>query len=175
MTPVQVIYRKYDNGLHWHMELGRLGEDEHGTWLAAPAGSTAQRGEEPPVTFEHAYVSLIPSGDRWWTLNCNAAPCWTELYIDVTTPSRWIAPDVVEMVDLDLDVIRRFDSTAEILDADEFAVNQVRYGYPVDVIAAAERSAADLLSAVQSYTEPFAEVCRQWLARFSNGSGTAQG
>jgi uncharacterized protein len=171
VIPVQVIYRKYDGGLHWHMELGRLGEDEHGTWLAAPAGGTAQRGEEPPVTFEQAYVTLIPSGEHWWTLNCNAAPCWTELYIDVTTPPRWIAPDTVEMADLDLDVIRRFDGTAEILDADEFAVNQVSYRYPPDVIAAAERSATDLLHAVQSYAEPFAEVCRGWLARLSHGGG----
>ncbi len=171
MTPVQVIYRKFDGGLHWHMELGRLGEDEYGTWLAAPGGSTARRGEEPPVTFEQAYVTLIPSGDRWWTLNCNAAPCWTELYIDVTTPPCWITPGTVEMVDLDLDVIRRFDSTAEILDADEFALHQVRYGYPPDVIAAAERSAADLLRAVQSGAEPFAEVCRGWLARLSGVDG----
>lgn len=175
MAPVQVIYRKYDNGLHWHMELGRLGEDEHGTWLGAPAGSTTRRGEEPPVTFEQAYVTLIPSGDRWWTLNCNAVPCWTELYIDVTTPPRWIAADIVEMVDLDLDVIRRFDGTAEIIDADEFAVNQIHYGYPPDVIAAAERSAADLLRAVQSRADPFAEVCHSWLARLSNGSRTTQG
>ena len=171
MTPVRVIYRKYDGSLHWHMQLGRLGEDEHGTWLAAPAGSTARRGAEPPVTFEHAYVTLIPAGDRWWTLNCNAAPCWTELYIDVTTPPRWIAPDTVEMADLDLDVIRHFDGTAEIMDADEFAVHQVRYGYPPGVVAAAERSAADLLRAVQAYDEPFAETCREWLARFQAGSG----
>jgi uncharacterized protein len=171
MTPVQVIYRKYDGSLHWHTELGRLGEDEHGTWLAAPAGSTARRGQEPPVTFEQAYVTLIPSDDRWWTLNCNAAPCWTELYADVTTPPRWTAPDTVEMADLDLDVIRRFDGTAEILDADEFAVNQVRYGYPPGVIAAAERSAAGLLRAVRSRTEPFAGVCRDWLARLPGEGG----
>lgn len=168
MIPVQVLYRKYDGSLHWHMELARLGEDEHGTWLAAPAGSMARRGQEPPVRLEHAYVTLIPSGDHWWTLNCNAAPCWTELYIDVTTPPRWIAPGTAEMVDLDLDIIRRFDGTAEILDADEFAMHQVRYGYPPGVIAAAERSAAELFRAVQSYTEPFGETCCGWLARFSN-------
>lgn len=34
------------------------------------------------------------------------------------------------MVDLDLDVVRRFDGSAEILDEDEFAEHQVRYGYP---------------------------------------------
>ena len=168
MESVRVIYRKYDGSLHWHLELGRLGEDEHGVWLAAPAGSPAQRGDEPPVIFEQAYVLLVPSADdARWTLNCNAAPCWTELYIDITTPPRWTAPDTVQMIDMDLDVIRHFDGTAQILDEDEFAEHQVRYGYPPSEIEAAERTAANLLRAVQSYAEPFAEACRGWLARIS--------
>jgi predicted RNA-binding protein associated with RNAse of E/G family len=48
------------------------------------------------------------------------------LYIDITTVPRWVSGDQVEMVDLDLDVIRRFDGPAEILDEDEFAEHQVR-------------------------------------------------
>lgn len=165
MAPVRVIYRKYDGSLHWHLELGRLGEDEYGVWLGAPAGSSAQRGDEPPVVFEQAYVMLVPGGAARWTLNCSAAPCWTELYLDITTPSRWIAPDTVEMIDMDLDVIRRFDGSAEILDEDEFAEHQVRYGYPRSEIEAAERTAANLLRAVQQFEEPFAEVGRAWLTR----------
>jgi uncharacterized protein len=164
---VRVVYRKYDGSLHWHMQLDRLGEDEYGVWLGAPAGSTARRGDEPPVTFEQAYTMLVPSGGARWTLNCNADPCWTELYIDVTTPPRWTAPDTVEMIDMDLDVIRRFDGTAEILDEDEFAEHQITYRYPRPEIEAAERTAAELLGAVQSRTEPFAEVCRAWLSRVS--------
>ncbi|HEY1627453.1 MAG TPA: DUF402 domain-containing protein [Streptosporangiaceae bacterium] len=168
MTLVHVIYRKYDGSLHWHQDLARLGEDEHGIWLAAPAGSTAQRGDEPPVTFAEACVLLIPAGnDARWTMNCNAEPCWTELYLDITTPVRWTAPDTVEMIDMDLDVIRRFDGSAEILDEDEFAEHQVKYGYPPSEIAAAERTAAGLLRAVQRHEEPFADVCRAWLARTS--------
>jgi len=52
VTPIRVIYRKYDGSLHWNMELGRLGADEHGTWLGAPAGTRARRGSEEPVTRE---------------------------------------------------------------------------------------------------------------------------
>ncbi len=162
--PVRVVYRKYDGSLHWHMELGRLGTDEHGTWLAAPPGSQSQRGRAEPVTFPQAYVLLIPRAGGW-TMNCNAEPCWTELYLDVTTVPRWTDDDQVEMVDLDLDVIRRFDGTAEILDEDEFAEHQVRYGYPPEVIAAAEHTASTLLAAVADGAEPFGQVCRAWLAR----------
>src|SRR5579872_683689 len=144
---VRVVYRKYDGSLHWHMKLTRLGTDEHGTWLGAPAGSTARRGDQAPVTFDEAYVMLVPTRPSWWTMNCNAPPAWTELYADITTPASWTGTGAVEMADLDLDVIRRFDGKAEILDADEFAVHKARYGYPPDVVAAAEAAAATLLSA----------------------------
>jgi uncharacterized protein len=164
VTPIRVVYRKYDGSLHWHQELGQLGADEHGTWLAAPAGSQSRRGSEEPVTFPHAYVLLIPRSGGW-TMTCNAEPCWTELYIDITTVPRWLSDDQVEMVDLDLDVIRRFDGSAEILDEDEFAEHQVRYGYPPEVISDAERTASAMLAAVTSGAEPFGRVCRAWLAR----------
>jgi hypothetical protein len=164
VTPIRVVYRKYDGSLHWHMQLGWLGADEHGTWLAAPAGSQCQRGSEEPVAFPQAYVLLIPRAGAW-TMACNAEPCWTELYIDITTVPRWIAGDRVEMVDLDLDVVRRFDRSAEILDEDEFAGHQVRYGYPPEVISQAEHTASAMLAAVASGAEPFSQVCRAWLAK----------
>lgn len=164
VTPIRVIYRKYDGCLHWNMELGRLGADEHGTWLGAPAGTRARRGSEEPVTFPQPYVLLIPSAGEW-TMTCNAEPCWTELYVDVTTEPQWTAGDQVEMVDLDLDVIRRFDGSAEILDEDEFAAHQVRYGYPPEVASRAGRTASALLAAVADGTEPFGQACRSWLAR----------
>jgi hypothetical protein len=165
MTPIRVVYRKYDGSLHWHTELTRLGTDEHGTWLGAPAGSQAQRGSEEPVTFREAYVTLIPASGNW-TMNCNAEPCWTELYIDITTEPLWSAAgDQVEMIDLDLDVVRRFDGSAEILDEDEFAEHQVRYGYPSAVTSRAGHDASALLAAVTSDTEPFRHACRDWLAR----------
>jgi uncharacterized protein len=50
------------------------------------------------------------------------------------------------MVDLDLDVVRRFDGSAEILDEDEFAEHQARYGYPPEVTGHAERAASARLA-----------------------------
>jgi uncharacterized protein len=164
VKPIRAVYRKYDGSLHWHTEFGWLGADEYGTWLGAPAGSQCQRGYEEPVTFAQAYVLLIPASG-WWTMSCNAEPCWTELYIDVTTEPRWVTDDHVEMVDLDLDVVRYFDGSAEILDEDEFAEHQVRYGYPAEVIGNAERTASAMLAAVTSGAEPFGQACRGWLAK----------
>jgi uncharacterized protein len=162
---VRVVFTKYDGSLHWHHTAQHLGEDEHGTWLGAPSGTPIQRGGEPPVVLEQPWVQLIPAG-QWWTAAFNAEPAATELYCDITTEPRWLNPGEVTMVDLDLDVLRmRADGRVLLLDEDEFAEHQVRYGYPVEVIRRAEQSAAWLLAAVRAGAEPFGTGYRRWLDR----------
>jgi len=165
---VRVVFRKYDGSLHWHNTMKRLGEDRHGVWLGAPAGTIARKGEHgPPVTSEHAQVGLIQP-DAWWTAGFNAAPRSTEIYVDVTTPPVWTSPNEVTMVDLDLDVLRfREDRSVLIVDQDEFAEHQIRYAYPPDIVAAAEKAAAWLHGVLGDGTEPFATEYRTWLAMVS--------
>jgi len=164
---VRVVYTKYDGSLHWHHTGRYLGEDDHGIWIASQAGSTTQRGDEPPIVVEQATVELIPR-DRWWTATFNAAPASTEIYCDITTPPRWPDESQVTMVDLDLDVVRlRADRRVLLLDEDEFAEHQVRYAYPAEVIAEAEEAAAWLQQAIKEGAEPFATVYRGWLDQVS--------
>ncbi|HXB50646.1 MAG TPA: DUF402 domain-containing protein, partial [Streptosporangiaceae bacterium] len=59
---VRVVYTKYDGSLHWHQVMQYLGEDEHGIWLGGSAGSTTQRGDEPPIVLKQPFVGLIPDG-----------------------------------------------------------------------------------------------------------------
>jgi uncharacterized protein len=161
---VRVVYRKYDGSLHWHMTMRRLGEDEHGVWLGLAGGSEMRKGDGPAVHLVQAYVLLVPF-DGWWTASFNSQPSWTEIYCDITTPPQWLGPDEVSAIDLDLDVIRRWDAEiSELLDADEFAEHQVRYAYPADVIEQALESADWLREAVVT-DEPFRAVYRQWLAQ----------
>jgi protein associated with RNAse G/E len=69
------------------------------------------------------------------------------------------------MVDLDLDVIRRRGTPVPFLvDEDEFAEHQVRYGYPAEVTTAAQSSADWLLDAVGRGTGPFGGAHHEWLA-----------
>jgi protein associated with RNAse G/E len=160
---VRVVYTKYDGSLHWHQTMCYLGEDEHGIWLGGPAGSVTQRGEEPPIVLEQAFVGLIPAG-QWWTATFNGDPARTEIYCDIGTPPRWPSPAEVTMVDLDLDVLRvRADQSVILVDGDEFAEHQIRYGYPADVISEAERAAAWLLDAISAKAEPFGAAFRGWL------------
>jgi uncharacterized protein len=160
---VRVVYTKFDGSLHWHQTTRYLGEDEHGIWVGARAGSTTRRGAEPPIVLDQPFVELIPNG-QWWTAVFNGAPARTEIYCDIATPARWRDEHEVTMVDLDLDVVRmRADQRVLLLDEDEFAEHQVRYAYPADVIAQAEQAAAWLLEAIGAGAEPFARGYRTWL------------
>lgn len=161
---VQVDYHKYDGTLHWNLRMQRLGEDEHGVWLGLPANGTMRKGHRPAITIPEAHVILFPRG-AWWTAVFNAAPRSTEIYCDITTPPEWPSRDTVTMVDLDLDVLRKRGVPQPLLvDEDEFAEHQVRYGYPQEVIAAAQDAAAWLMAAVAAGTGPFGGAHRPWLA-----------
>jgi protein associated with RNAse G/E len=162
---VQVDYLKYDGSLHWNLRMRRLGEDEHGVWLGLPADSMMFKGLYAAHPVPDAHVVLFPRGDTWWTATFNAPPRRTEIYCDITTPPRWPTADTVTMVDLDLDVLRRRGTGHTVLvDEDEFAEHQVRYGYPPEVIASAEQSARGLLEAVAAGSGPFGGAHRKWLA-----------
>lgn len=166
--PVVVQYFKHPGDLHWRHDMVYLGEDEHGTWLGGPAGTVVQRGTEPARRWPYPFVQLITLG-RWWSLQFNGdhhPDYW--LYVDVVMPARWVGDDRVEMVDLDLDVVRRSDGSVEVLDEDEFLDHSQRFGYPPQVIDRARASAAELVLHIGSGREPFGTVGEAWLARLRN-------
>ena len=160
--PVHVDFRKWPDRLHWQLTMQRLGTDEHGLWLWAPAGTVAQRGHEPPTAFKSTGVKLI-TADRWWTAIWNEAGA-AELYVDIATPASWDG-NRVTFIDLDLDVTRYRDTgEVAVLDEDEFLDHQVRYGYPPNIIDKARSTTAQVAIEVERRTEPFGEVAATWLA-----------
>ena len=165
-SDVRVIFRKFDGSLHWNLTMRLLGDDQHGVWTGAPPASAVRKGNGPLVPVPHAHVMLFPR-DQWWTAAFNGQPHKAEIYCDIATPAQWPSPHEVTMIDLDLDVIRRRRGSVELLDEDEFAEHQVRYGYPADVIREAEKSARWLQAALADGTEPFASTYRSYLALVS--------
>ncbi|XVU29893.1 DUF402 domain-containing protein [Actinoplanes sp. CA-054009] len=161
---VEVVLRKYDGRLHRRLVMRRLGEDAHGAWLGAPAGTTVHSGV-PGRDFvtRHDTVRLVPVG-QWWTAIFFAEPGEWDVYCDITTPAVWREPGSVVMVDLDLDVQRERDSgRVELLDEDEFEVNARAYGYPADVVAGARGAAERLVAGLGSRVEPFGVSGKGWL------------
>jgi len=109
---------------HWAFDAQRLGEDEHGVWLGCPAGHQMTKpGTE--VVLPYSSTLVIPHAQPW-TAAFNAdidadlrAAC--EVYIDIATPAEWsVDGRQVTCVDLDLDVVRRWEGTVFVDDEDEF-------------------------------------------------------
>lgn len=151
---ISLAFTKWGGGAHWIVPTRYLGTDEHGTWLGCVAGTRVHR---PGVEFalEHASVVCVPDAQHWVaTVYDVAEPGHVQVYVDITTPATWSA-GTVTMIDLDLDVVLPYCGTAYIDDEDEFAVHRLRYGYPPGVVAAAERTGALVLDAVQARRPPF--------------------
>jgi protein associated with RNAse G/E len=159
---IRVVYRKYDGSLHWNYETELLGEDEHGVWVGAGPATQVYKGSTLKGAPESPHVLLFPR-QAWWTACFNAEPHRTEIYCDITSVPHWPTGTEVTAIDLDLDVRRRRNGEVELLDEDEFAVHQVRFGYPADVVTAALASADWLLGAVRGRVEPFGSAYHQWL------------
>lgn len=170
MTPrpgEQVLcrYTKWGGARHHGGMVTYLGEDEAGRWFADPAGNRWSGGPKEFVAVGDN-MFLVPR-DRWFTaFFYEPHPTLSfAVYADITTLAQ-VTPGSVTAVDLDLDVIRAQDGSVYIDDEDEFAEHQVSYGYPAEVIAAAEaecRRVRDELRGGAAHFDPaLAERWRQW-------------
>ena len=171
--PVRVCMTKWGDRPHWEFDGVHLGADEHGEWIGFPTGTHHAR---PGLAFDSAVdsVTLVPT-DGWWLATLHAPGIWADTYIDLATPAVWDG-DVLRSIDLDLDVIRRSDGTVYLDDEDDFLAHRELYGYPDDVVRAAETNAAMLLDAVRQRRAPFDGVTASaWLARLADLHGGLDG
>ena len=185
-TPIRCELTKWGDRPHWQFEGIHLGADEHGEWLGFPQGTHNHR---PGYEFhsEVDAVTLLPA-DGWYAATFHAPGIWCDLYIDITTPGQWDGT-VLRAVDLDLDVIRMASDPPSshrsapqnlsagpgelfVDDEDEFADHQVAYGYPADVIRAAQASCDHVFAAVRAGRAPYDGTHRRWLAELSRMSGS---
>lgn len=168
MKRVHVQFRKWDGTLHWHYDVDRLGEDEHGVWLGGPEGTPVRRGAEAPISSPR-FAILIPRG-LWWTAtfneNVSGSPFGYVVYVDVCTPAEWDG-DTVSAVDLDLDVAMNAEGDVHLLDEDEFEEHRAAMGYPDHVVDRARAAAAALFTDLEAGREPFVTTGASWLERLS--------
>lgn len=158
-----VRFTKWGGRRHWECDLEPLGEDEHGLWLGGRAGTPMRRGDGRLFPQPADFVMLVPVAGNWIaSINAPSTSTSTAVYIDVTDRPR-VVDGVVRAVDLDLDVIRRWDDSVEVLDEDEFAEHQVRYGYPAEVIVEARATCDDLFARLSAATQPFEVEARRRL------------
>ncbi|HWI43100.1 MAG TPA: DUF402 domain-containing protein [Nocardioides sp.] len=159
---VRIETTKWGDRPHWVYDAVWLGTDGHGEWLGCPRGTHYAR---PGMAFDAAFagVVLVPAGGAAFLAALNDGHATHQTYVDIATPPQWDG-SVLRTVDLDLDVVRLQDGTVYLDDEDEFAEHQVAYGYPVEVVAMAEASAAAVLAAVRAGDPPFDGVTSQgWI------------
>ena len=152
MDRVLIDFRKYPETKHWQYELSWLAEDDYGTWLWGPPGTAAQRGDEPPITFDTTNIQLV---SRDWGAVAWRASGEPEAYVDIVAPAVW-SEDRVTMVDLDLDVTRERSGAIRIHDEDEFAEHQVALAYPQELVDGAIAACERVRAMIVGGDEPFA-------------------
>jgi uncharacterized protein len=145
---------KYDGAAHWIQPFQVVSDD--GTMLVA-----RYRARTPIYTsrgeFRSPYDSLVYFWrDRWYNVFRLSRPgCSLALwYCNITTPPVFDGCQL-GYVDLDLDVAVKPDGAIDLLDADEFQLHQRKYGYPLDVVASAERAAEDVAELARRGCFPF--------------------
>ena len=164
--PLHVAMTKWGERPHWEYDAVRLGTDDLGLWVGTPAGV---RHHRPGFEFvsEVATVTLFPR-ERWWAATFHAPGIWCTAYVDMATPAvldTATDPAVVRAVDLDLDVIRRESGEWYVDDEDEFEEHQVLYGYPADVVEAADAARHEVWAEATAGKGAFDGRAEEWLGK----------
>ncbi|MBD2759255.1 YgaC family protein [Yimella sp. cx-573] len=169
-TPVHLDFRKYDGSEHWQEDYRLLGVDQDGVWLGMRAGTPFAR----PGMSTHARsdtVRLVRVDARWAAcFNAPGGPS-AHIYVDIVTPVQWRRTDagfVGILVDIDLDVVERFDGQLYIDDEDEFEEHTAAFGYPDQLVTDARRAADEVYAAVQQRRPPFDGRGDRWLQRIGD-------
>jgi protein associated with RNAse G/E len=156
---VRVTFSKWSATPSQVFEAELLGRDAFGSWLAIPVGTVVSKRRVTSVT-DHPAVLLVP-----------AAGCFTvryrrqhryDVYVDVTTLPR-LTDDALELVDLDLDVVRYRSGTVVVKDEDQF--DERRLGYPQAVARQALATRSEVERLLATRTEPFDRAAEPWLDR----------
>jgi hypothetical protein len=156
----------------------RLGRDDRGTWLFAPKGTAASYASYGPTPLAANFLTLIPVPEQWWvcTWMWGDPDTTIDIYVDIVLPPSWQASACLQVVDLDLDVIRHLDGHVSIEDEDDFAHHSTSLHYPHSVISSARRAANEVVRSIDGKVEPFNESPSRWLdvAKFSGVPRRAQ-
>ncbi len=145
---------KYDGTAHWIQPF--CVESDDGTLITA-----RYRARTPIYTSRGEFRSPYDSRvyfwrDRWYNVFRLSRPgCPLALwYCNVTTPPTFDGRQI-SYVDLDLDVSVKANGCITLLDEDEFEENQLRYGYPADVIEHAQEAALEVAALARKRCFPF--------------------
>jgi len=149
---------------HSSVSIGRfLGEDEFGRWVGHTKGDPWQSADGARTgVFLSSFVLAVPWA-AYWTACFNADDPVVD--VDIVMPVSWV-DDVLEIVDLELDVLRNADGRVQVRDRDEFERTRTAWAMPDEIAEQAESSCEQFRRLVERNAEPFGSVGHAWLSRF---------
>ncbi len=162
MRHLLVHSTKYDGSLHYRYTAGVVREEPGALVLYCAPGTVYDSYRGRLLAARHSLEFLWP--DRFYNLHVSWGDDWQphNHYINIATPATWDGR-VARFVDLDLDVIWRAATDEVILDdEDEFALHQVRFGYPPDLIAQAWQAADEVRALIARRAAPFDGAQYHW-------------
>lgn len=101
-----------------------------------------------------------------FTVNIDFDAHGASYHCNVCLPPR-LDGDILSFVDLDLDYVRNPVGTWQVVDRDEFLVNQRSFAYPARLIEQAEAALADLIKRVTEGRFPFDGFLARQVTRLS--------
>lgn len=147
---ITINSRKYDGHIRRTWPGGLISESEDRLVVVGRFREDVQHDDlglikQGTVSFEHFWL------DRCYNIFRFHEPDGRlrNYYCNITMPPTF-ADDVIDYVDLDLDVIVWPEKGYEVLDRDDLEKNAIKYGYPEEVVAKAERSLAELINLIES-------------------------
>lgn len=162
MKTVSVHSTKYDGSLHYRYATTLVREEADVLVLYMQPGTPVESYRGSSIA-EHHNLQLYWS-NRPYNLHVSWHADWRPRfhYVNVATPAIW-SDSTVSFIDLDLDVIWR-SGTGEVIldDEDEFALHQVRYGYPSDLIEQSWRSSSEVRQMIAQRCYPFDGSLHAW-------------
>ena len=101
------------------------------------------------ISFEHFLFQ------KWYNIFRFHQPSGELLayYINISMPPI-LEGNTLSYIDLDIDVVVWPDKLVNVLDLDDFEKNQLKYGYPEEVIKNAEGSLKDVLELIEAGNLP---------------------
>jgi hypothetical protein len=140
-----------------------LGEDQYGHWVGQTKGAPWWSPDHSQSgVFTASFVLLIPH-DAYWTACFNSSDPLFD--VDIALPVQW-NNDVIEIIDLELDVLRFTDGNVIVRDQEEFAQTRDSLNMPEAIAKQAESACAYMFSQLEQSAEPFGSVGDAWLSRF---------
>jgi uncharacterized protein len=136
--------------------------NEYLVTIAPPGRQLFHHAKNKIFTFDSWAIEFFPF-DEWYTasISVNSGHI-LDYYCNICMPPTLDGSDL-SFIDLDLDYIN-FDGEWTIVDEDEFAINQIKYSYPDDLINRTSQELNNLIQRVKNKKFPFDGTFKEYLS-----------